>query len=251
MRKNRFFNALIVFSIMLGTSIISVGTSNAQHIRELEVEFTHASRKKLPGIDAEAGEVNLFLNEPFFKKVEFKHIEEPYSLQERVDSILYGIYTDVPPEYDHYGYEVRRYMASTGNGNSLKDPEFIVAQLKNIKNAMIILEYWQIEVKEDIEMIDKTISERSNRTNTRTIFKYNRGVSTAFFVEAQNWMQNNKILLEFLQGIEPSAYRYNPETSVLTFKNKEHLREFAAIYKAKVLSLRQIRTYLPFRMMIY
>lgn len=242
--------SILSMALVCGVLALPVSEANAQHIRALELEFSNKGIERLPDIDEESGVVNLFVNEPFFKKVEFKTIEPAYGLQERVERILYGLYTDVPPEYDHYGYEIRRYMASIGNANSINNPNFIAAQLKNIKNASIILDYWQKSLKEEMDEIDQEITDSNNRTNIRTIFKYNRGVATAFFVEQQNWMNNNKMLLEYLQEIGPRAYKYH-ENGVLTFKNKEHLRRFSAIYRSKLISLRQIREYLPFRMMIY
>src|SRR4051812_43914435 len=46
--------------------------------------------------------------EPNFIPVKFLKTTPPKTLQERIDRLVEGIKIDTPPEYDYYGYEIRR-----------------------------------------------------------------------------------------------------------------------------------------------
>ncbi len=228
------------------------GSAQAQHIRGFDVENTSTTMYDLPPVyDEKEGEVTLFTEEPFFEKIKLLRLDPPMSLRERVERLVYGIYTDVPPEYDHYGYEIRRHMAGVGNATFFHDPAFIEKQLKNIKTSEIILKYWGEVLREEAEEVERLIKEKKDASSTRTTFKYNRGVVNAFLVECQSWINNNKMALEYLQKIGPRAYRYNPKKGIISFKSKENFKEFASIYESKLRSVREIRGYLPFRMMVY
>jgi len=226
--------------------------AGAQQILELSVEYGTDAHEVLPTYyEKNGGEAVLFIDEPFFKKVTFLKLEEPSSFRERIDRLVYGITTDVAPEYDHYGYEIRRYMQSVGNAAKFNDPAFIEQQIKNLNTADIILEYWKKKLKADMEEIEGLIEERQETSSNRTMFKYNRGVANAFLIECKSWIDNNRAVLKYLQDVGPAAYRYDAEKGQFFFKNIQHFRDFSAIYKSKIKALTEMRSYLPFRMMVY
>lgn len=241
--------------VLSGALVFFVAQSaQAQHITSFQLEHSGQKPFAAPGFekeseDEERPEVSLFVNEPYFKKVKFIKIEVALGLTERVDRIAYGIYTDIPPEYDHYGYEIRRYMAGVSNAKLFKKEGYLKEQLKNIKTAEIILEYWRKTLEKEMDEIEATIEKKNVTSSIRTAYRYNRGVAIAFFVECQSWIENNKRILEYLQEIGPKAYHYN--NGAMSFSNKSYLKEFSAIFESKQRALREIRGYMPFRMMVY
>lgn len=187
--------------------------------------------------------------EPVFEKVVYMKIDPPGNLGERVDRLLHGIRVDVPPAYDHYGYEIRRYMAAIAGPQILGSPENLEAQLKNINNAKIIVRYWRQAVKAEIDGIEEQIDAEDASSSVRSIFKFNRGAVEAFFVELESWMNTNRAALEVLLKMGPDRYSY--EDPVLAFRNYEDLAYYASLHKAREAALRHMRAYTPFRMMIY
>ena len=113
------------------------------------------------------------------------------------------------------------------------------------------MEYWGKELNKEIDEIERIIEEKNDASSTRSTFKYNRGIVNAFLVESESWINNNKMALEYLEEIGPTAYKYNERKGALIFKNKQHLKRFASIYKSKREALKEMRGYLPYRMMVY
>ena len=187
--------------------------------------------------------------EPSLKKVEFLKLDPPRSLKERIERLIHGIYTDVPPEYDHYGYEIRRYMSHVGNPNVYKSENNIRGQIQNIENAQIIMRYWREHQQKEIDTIEAEIEQRGISPTLSTSLKYHRGVAEAFFVEAESWMNNNKTGLEYLLTIGPEAYSL--KNGVIRFKEREFFMKYASIYEAQQKALKRLQEYTPFRMMVY
>lgn len=187
--------------------------------------------------------------DPVFDKVVYLKIEPPRNLDERIERLLYGIRTDIPPAYDHYGYEIRRYMAGIAGPKILGSPENIAAQISNIDNAKIVARYWRDALFSEIHEIEKQIDAEDASSATRSIFKFNRGVVQAFFAELESWLNNNRAALDVLLRIGPDRYAY--VDPVLSFKYHEDLSYFSSLHKARESALKQIRAYTPFRMMIY
>lgn len=196
-------------------------------------------------------EAALFTNEPYFRKVKFSKLEPAMSLEERVDRLLYGIYTDVPPEYDHYGYELRRYMAAIGSVDVYLSEKSVDGQLQNIKNANIIIDYWEKAINKEIDDIEEKIEQRNDSVALRTRFKYNRGVVKAFMIEARSWIRANQRILEYMKEVGDRNYKVSQKTQILSFKTEEGLEGYAKLYKEKMPTLMEMRSYMPFRMMVY
>ncbi|MCB1650729.1 MAG: hypothetical protein KDI46_01620 [Alphaproteobacteria bacterium] len=248
------FKAILYSTIVTASLLGMPGVSQAQQIKSFYLDHSGMETLQAPTLEDETDNLHaaLFLTEPYFKEVKFLKMEPALSLTEKIDRLSHGINTDIPPEYDYYGYEVRRYMAAVGNASRFQEPTFIDDELHNIANAKIVLEYWRKELEKQMDEIEAEIDERDQvETSIRTSFRYNRGLAIAFFVEAEGWINNNELLLLHLKKIGPRAYNYDPEKELMVFKNRDQMREFTNIYQAKLQSLFQIRRYMPFRMMVY
>jgi hypothetical protein len=186
--------------------------------------------------------------EPNIQPVKFLKQDPPASLQERVDRLLHGIKVDIQPEYDHYGYELRRYMAHVSGPSVFNNEAKIKEELSNIKKANIVLDYWRREILRENSEIAKLIQEKNAPTNIRTSFKYNSGLALAFLSECQIWIQKNKELLEFLLESQGS-YIYT--TDRFEFQNSADRNMFAGMFNAAVQSRSYINEYVPFAGMVY
>ncbi len=71
--------------------------------------------------------------EPVIQPVEFHVFEKPSHIQGQVEALMHGITIGLPAEYDHYGYELRRYMRSVGNFDIYKNSADLEKQRLNIK----------------------------------------------------------------------------------------------------------------------
>lgn len=205
------------------------------------------SREKIKALERE--EIAPPPVEPGIDKVTFLKIEPPRSLKDRVDRLLHGLYTDIPPEFDHYGYEIRRYMAHIAGPDVLGNPPRLQEEIGNIRKAKIILEYWRRELNREIDEIETAIAADPNAPSSLlTTFKYNRGVVNAFLIECQSWIDNNEAVLQFLAD-NPESYAY--KDPVFTFGEQEERLEFISLYKARLKAHKHITEYAPFMVMVY
>lgn len=186
--------------------------------------------------------------EPHILPVKFLKQDPSASLQERVNRLLHGIKVDIPPEYDHYGYELRRYMAHVSGPSVFNNPVKIKEELSNIKKANIVLEYWRKEILRENAEIAKLIQENNAPTNIRTGFKYNSGLALAFLSECQIWIQKNRELLEFLLESQGS---YVFATDRFEFQTPADRNRFAGMFNAAVQARSYINEYVPFAGMVY
>tara|TARA_X000001036_G_scaffold356242_1_gene338255 strand:- start:4647 stop:5450 length:804 start_codon:yes stop_codon:yes gene_type:complete len=235
----------------------------AEKLKGIGIMYLPGSLKKLPEITETkayienkrknnlAVDLSLFSEEPFFKKQKFLKLEPAMSLSERIDRLLYGIFTDIPPEYDHYGYEIRRYMAAIGSLEAYRNEESVAREIKNIKTAQIILDYWEKSLKKEIDEIDAILKENRDTTSLRTRYRYNRGIVTAFMVEMNSWLEHNLNLLEYVQELGGRRFQISDKTKILSLRNEDELKRYAKLYRVKLEALAEVRGYMPFRMMIY
>ncbi len=186
--------------------------------------------------------------EPDIPKVKFLNMNPPRTMQERVDRLVHGIYIVLPPEYDHYGYEMRRYMAQIGNPAILRNYDDLQRQIKYVKNAQIILKYWKRELTKNIAEMGEEIERNPDFDSTRSKFKYNRGVVNAFFIECQDWLDHNLNFLEFLSRIDGN---YGMQDGVIEFDHAEDYRTFISLYNAREKARQHIIEYAPFALMVY
>lgn len=187
--------------------------------------------------------------EPQIPEVKFLAQDPPRTLKERTDRLLEGIMVDVPPEYDHYGYEMRRYMAHILNREVFSNRERLKQELQNIRNARIVLDYWGKALNAEIEAIETEIEQSDASSTMRTTFNYNRGVASAFLQEAGAWLEHNENLLAFLLGKNPAEYGING--SELIFMSPEDSRAFGKLLKIREAARKIVAQYAPFRVMPY
>lgn len=186
--------------------------------------------------------------EPNIPPVKFLKPDPPASLRERVEQLLYGIKVDIPPEYDHFGYEMRRYMAHVAGPDVLGNETRLQEELKNIRKAKIILKFWREELFKQMSALEKDIAAQKPSADVLTGFKYNSGIARAFLAECQAWLDKNEAMLQYLadrQGLYEFKY---PE---FTFQKVEDRMGFATRFKAAREARDIINDYVPFAIMVY
>jgi hypothetical protein len=186
--------------------------------------------------------------EPNIPPVKFLVQEPSTSLKDNVDRLLQGIKVDLPPQYDLYGYEIRRYMAHIGGPDVYSNEERLREELKNIRRAKIVFEYWRKDIMKKNDDIRARIEAENPGSDVRTSFNYNSGVVAAFLTECQSWIDRNEELLEFLlarQGM------YSYKSPALIFQYTEDLNAFSVKYDAAQKAKKYITEYPTFSMMVY
>ena len=188
--------------------------------------------------------------EPRFRAVEHKPLEPPATMRHKIERLVFGIYTDVPPEYDQYGYEIRRFMAHIGGVAVMGDEGNLEGQLKNIKSAKKILREWKNTLNRDIKAIENEIEEKGAPSTERSLLKYNSKTVYGFVVDMSNWLNANQAVHEYLIKIGP--YQYSYQDPVFSFVERKHMNAFRDKYlhRAAMLDI-MIEKYPPFRTMIY
>lgn len=187
--------------------------------------------------------------EPDLPEVQFFALEPPKTMAQKVQSILYGITIDVPPQYDHYGYDIRRYMLSVGSAKVYEDPDLIKEELEKIAYAQKVLAAWSEKNAQETQVLAAEITaNKESEPQLQQDLRLNKAKAQGFFAVAQNWIENHKKALELLAQ-KRGHYYY--EDSAFTFDNAQDMKEFASIYEAQQKSLAQIHEYVPFRIMMY
>lgn len=187
--------------------------------------------------------------EPSVPKITYKQITPPASLQQQLDNIIMGVTVLLPPEFDHYGYEMRRYMANVGNPEIYADPERLKQEKQNIDNAEIVFTYWMSDLQKQMQAIEKALDEQDSSSGSlRSSYNYNRGIVAAFRIEAESWLESNAAFLDFL--IENSDI-YTYEKQKIKFTRSEAMDAFATLYDVRARARKQINKYQPFTFVVY
>lgn len=209
----------------------------------------------LPNIQHEAKRREEFMGqnpempvEPMFKQVRFLKLDPPKTLMERIDRLIHGIRIDIPPEYDHYGYEIRRYMKSILNPEDLNDSMMVPERLKQARTARVILEYWKKHLGDEMKLIDAELEKGNISPSVITTYKYNAGVVNTFIPEVYVWIDRNIEFLEFVQEIGGEYYVSYPfyEVTNPTFRER-----FLTLYNRREDGLKKVIQYSPFLPMVY
>ena len=256
--KKHILIALCLSVSCLAISGLLMGSAHAQAMDSAfgnnstnnsgNVFFLNQNSEKAGQVDPETGFIYEPPSDPLVPKVKFLKLDPPATMQERVDRLIQGIKIDIPPEYDHFGYEIRRYMASAGNEAIYKDRKRLEAELLNVQNARIVFSYWMVELRKEIQIIEAELEAKKDYSTTRSTLNYNRGIVDAFQIEAQSWLANNEELLKFLVE-NPGTYKL--DKSRLVFQEAEAMQAFAALFKAREESRAHVNEYQPFSMMLY
>lgn len=187
-------------------------------------------------------------SEPHFKKVKFLKQPPPKTLGERVDRLIHGIYIDIPPEYDHYGYEIRRVMKSILTPHDLNDPLLIPEKLENVRKARIILDYWKKELNKEMRELEALVEAQNTTINIKTTYRYNSRIVTEFIPILYGWVDKNLQFLEYVQSMNGEFYVNYPFYEIA---NKEKRIKFQKLYNEREEALKKVIQYSPFRAMIY
>jgi hypothetical protein len=186
--------------------------------------------------------------EPAIPEVTFYEFEKPDHLQGLAESLVHGVTIGLPPEYDHYGYELRRYMKSVGNFEVYKNRAALERELLNIKKSLVVFKYWREKLNEDMAGVEKRLETENASSQVRTTYKLNAGILRAFMIEGQSWINANQAMLEFLKSRQ-SQYLF--EDGQLKFVTAGDRRKFLSLYDARERARNQIHQYDPFRIMVY
>lgn len=218
---------------------VNKGTSlflpNIQHSMRPRDEFLKMANPDLPV-------------EPAFKQVRFLQQEPAKTLSERIDRLIYGIKIDIPPEYDHYGYEIRRYMKGILNPNDLNDSLVIPEMLQNARTARVIMDYWKKYLAEEGKVIEAELEKSTNNNGLVTTFKYNQGVVNSFIPEMYIWIDNN---IEFLEFIQESGGEYYVSYPFYDVPNGNYREKMVKLYQKREEGLKEVIKFSPFSMMVY
>lgn len=187
--------------------------------------------------------------EPVYPPVRHVVFDWPVDLHARIEALLHGLSMDMPPEYDYYGYEIRRYMVSVCNINVLASKDNIKGQLINIENAENVLRNWRKDLNRRMAQIEQQMDEEGAEPDDRVLYRYNKGKVSAFFAETESWIRNNKALLQYLHRLGKDNYKI--KGSKFSFRNEADLEKFVSLYDARERALQQMRKYTPFKLMIY
>lgn len=163
-------------------------------------------------------------HEPELLQVDFLKISPPVSLKERIDRLVQGVSIDIPPEYDHYGYELRRYMQHVGNVQIYTDDNFRNEQIENVKKAKIIMDYWRNHLKDEIISLEEAVKSQELSTTENTAYKQNIAEVNNFLVLAQGWLDSNLEFLEYLHAVS-GKYEYNYPRLIFKPDEKKGLLE--------------------------
>lgn len=187
-------------------------------------------------------------NEPNLVPIKFLQDKPPKGITERIQRLTLGISTDTPPEYDVFGYEIRRYMASIGNAKIYYDDAFLIEQLKNVKKARIIASFWQKHIQKEIDEIEEIIEDKDSSSSVRTAIKQARLETRSFMIDLQGWIDSNERLLKHIMDIQGYIQFEYPE--VIFIRPNERV-EFFNLFQARQFKLKKIREYQSFALMVY
>ncbi len=188
--------------------------------------------------------------EPNIYEVKFMQLPAFNGLGDRVDGLIQGIKKDLPPEYDHYGHEIRRYMTAIGNVKIFTDDDFLITQIRNVRKAQVISNFWKKHLDKEIKEID-VIMEEDNGVPfaVRTAFKQNKITTITFLISLKAWIDANERVLINIFDNGPEIYEVlYPE--ILIKASQERL-DFYNNVTARQIKLKEIRGYHPFAMMVY
>lgn len=187
-------------------------------------------------------------NEPNLVQVTFLQDAPPRGLLDRVNRLSHGISVDIPPEYDQYGYEIRRYMASVGNIKIYTDEEFLEEQIRNTRKARVIVRFWQQHLEKELDELEQLISEEDSASSIWTALKQNRQLTRSFVIDLQGWVDaNERLLLKIFDLFGYIQLQY-PE---LIFMRPHERIQFFNLYQIRQAKLNAIKKYQAFALMAY
>ena len=186
---------------------------------------------------------------PLIYTVKFLRLPPLTGNKERVSRLIQGISEVFPPEYDHYGYEIRRYMANSFNKKVLEDNDYLIEQIRNVRKARVVADYWKKFLEKEILEMEEIIKNDKNFSySLRTAFKQNKVVIRTFLISLNSWIDANDNLLMYAVKNNGMYELLYPEIIIIDSTTR---REFYNFYTVKQTKLIDIKEYTSFAMMIY
>lgn len=203
-----------------------------------------------PGVDMNEQILNFAgPKPPAAPKIEFYEFDKPDHVEGRVESLVHGLTITLPHEYDHYGYEVRRYMNNVGRLEIFRNRYAMEQEIVNIEKAWVVFSYWREALLSELDAIDQAIKadpDMSSKIKTR--FKVNQAIVKAFIIEMQSWLDANDNLLKFLAD---NRKQYTFEEGRFIFRRNDYVRRFLALFAAKEKAKQEMKKYDPFGLIVY
>lgn len=187
--------------------------------------------------------------EPNILEVTYLNLPAITTFEMRVDRLIQGITVDVPPEYDHYGYEIRRYMARVGNPEIFENEERLRKELANTKRARIVFNYWQKSIDKEISELEEHARNNSISSVARSSYSKNKATVRSFMVALQGWLDSNERFLEHALRTKHSFESFYPD--IVFMQQGNDPVDFYNNFRAKQARLEAIRKYRPFSIMVY
>lgn len=188
-------------------------------------------------------------NAPILAKARFVKLPEVQDIQNRVKRVVEGVTEVIPPKYDHYGYEIRRYMQSVGDARIYEDEEFLKEQIVNVRRAKVIADFWKQHLENELQSLKAELDQEPEKyLSTKTMLKRHEAEIQRFVVVLNGWITlNEKILLLIFK--EPDYYSViYPEVIISSAQDKVAMYN---LMNAKQTRLKDLRLYQPFEMMAY
>lgn len=240
--------ALVVIAINLAlvmeTSARAKPKVTAKDSQGYDLVFMPTMKDNIITIDND----NLPPPEPNIVPVTFLQDTPPRGLLDRVNRLSHGISVDIPPEYDQYGYEIRRYMSGVGNIKIYTDEEFLIEQIKNTRKARVIVRFWQQHLEKELGELEALISEQDSSSSVWTALKQNRQLTRSFIIDLQGWVDSNERLLLKIFDLFGYIQLQYPE---LIFLRPHERIEFFNLYQIRQAKLNAIKKYQAFALMAY
>ncbi|MGH1398511.1 MAG: hypothetical protein ACRBCT_04780 [Alphaproteobacteria bacterium] len=197
----------------------------------------------------EAGkEIKIERYEPELPQIQFYDLEPPKTLQTRIESLIHGIGLSLPPEYDYYGYEIRRYMATVGNDAVFSDSDKLSEAIMAIRRAKLVLEKWKGVLNTRIKALQDEVEQTNSGSPERINFKFKRAEAQKFLNDCDQWITANE---EMLLILAKNFKRYRYIAPVFDFRDADTLAAFIEAHATRDEALTAIHEYTPFRLMIY
>lgn len=181
-------------------------------------------------------------------EVKYYGFDRPSHLQGLAESLVHGITINLPPEYDHYGYELRRHMKSVGNYSIYTNQQALDLQRRNIEKSHIIFKYWRQKINADLLEVKNRIDKENGDSKARTTYKLNTAIVKAFMVETQVWINANEALLNFIAERRRSI---TFSKGRIRFDSTKDQELFLSLYATREKARREMYKYDPFRGMVY
>ncbi len=245
------FSKAFVFLSFTFMVMVNSGNAYSQYEGELNVDggYEEVFMPRMSANSIIIDDDDIPPSGPVLAKAKFIKYPPVSGVYERIERMVYGIKMDIRPELDHYGYEIRRYMAKVGDMEIFSNNEFLNEQIINTRKAGIIADYWKKHLEKEISEIEKIIEDNDSiELRYRTVFKQNKVAVQTFLIILKSWIDANQRVLEAVKK-EPDIYevRY-PEIEIVVPTSRVN---FFNLYSKRQAKLKDLRKYQPFAMMVY